>query len=164
MKKLLLFLGTLVIVSAAYLKFQHCPHVFRRFSAAILFQKYVPASDIQFHRNRMAADGPGPRGSRLGASSVISSDCITITWGIYRFSDPHDADEQFREWVRSWRVIQVEDSSSRERALLEDPAKRTFYIISKEKNGADILSIWSDSLEHALLYEKQQNAERISRK
>jgi|SRR5580765_6105023 hypothetical protein len=163
MKKLIFVISVLLIALACFLQFKNCPHVWRRITATILHKKYVPAADIVFHRTRMAGYGSGPRGSTQGGSSVTGSDCVTVGWSNYKFPTAHDADEQFQEWVhKATRIVQIEHSNSMDRAVFENSQERQpFHVISKKENSAEIVAIWSDSLEHALLYEREENAQRI---
>jgi len=163
MKKLVFVISALLIALPGFLQFKNCPHILRRIAATILHKQYVPAADIVFHRTKMAGYGPGPRGSTQGGSSVTGSDCVTVGWSNYRFPTTHDADEQFQEWVhKATRIIQIEHSNNMDRAVFENSQeKQSFHVISRKDNSAEIVAIWSDSLEHALLYEREEKAQRI---
>ncbi len=166
MKYFLLFAsGVFVIAIAigAFMNYRHCPHVLRRLSATIRQTKYIPAADIKFRGIQMAAYGEGPRGSKIGSSSVVSSDCVMVGWEMYYFPTPIDAEEQFQEWVRSaTKVILITgDPNAVERAELQSIGEEKFRIISKGPNSKEVRLIWSDSLEHALLYEKQEKDARL---
>ena len=150
----LIYIGFLI-----HLNFGDCPHVLRRLSSAIRNVKYVPAADIDFDRGglRMAAEWNGPRGSQAGGSSYKSSDCVRVEQDMYSFSNPIDAEEQFHEWLSSaTKVIVTSDVSTGERAVFQNSKEPHFQILSKEKNSVDVYSITSESLEHALLYEKRK--------
>jgi len=125
--------------------------------------KYRPASDIQFRRNSISGYGPGPRDSTFDGSSVTSSDCVFVGWGVFRFSTPTDAEAQFQDWVHSAsKVIEITDNDSTgiERAVLRVDDKTGFRypynILVKRNNSKAIYSLVSKSLEHALLFEKQE--------
>ena len=166
MKRRLLGGAFLVVTGVAgflwYENFRDCPHVWRRLVRAALFMKYTPASDIRFRRNRISGYGPGPRGSTVDSSGVEASDCVVVGWGVFRFPTPADAEAQFQDWVHSAsKVIEIteNDPTGVQRAVLrvgdKSDFRYPFNIIFKKKHSTQIHSIWSDSLEHAVRFEKQ---------
>jgi hypothetical protein len=163
MKRYLFIISVLLlslIVVVVFINFRHCPHVFRRLSRNLLHMRYVPSADIEFRWNGVQGyNSSGPRGSTSDGSVLKSSDCVTVGWAMYRFPTAADAEAQFHEWVHSASKVLESASAGQltdvERAVLQIDDKADFRyrfnIISKTSNSAAILSIWSRSLEHALL-------------
>jgi hypothetical protein len=156
---LLLLLVAIVLV----LSFRDCPHLLRRLSRTLLHLKYVPAADIKFRSKSMTFyNSMGPHGSTSDGSAVESSDCVTVGWAIYRFPTASDAEAQFRDWEYSAsRIIEGTgsgDEPGSQEATLEindkNDFRSRFNIILMKTNSNSILSIWSRSLEHALLFEQ----------
>jgi hypothetical protein len=170
--KTLLLIGSglllLLVAVVLFLSFRDCPHLPRRLWRTLLHLKYVPAADIKFRpKNMTGYNSMGPRGSTSDGSAAESSDCVTVGWAIYRFPTASDAEAQFRDWEHSAsKIIEVTGSDnepSSQKATLEiddkDDFRYRFNIISMKPNSNSILSIWSKSLEHALLFEKRRREE-----
>jgi len=172
--KLLVMLGSsilaIIIGIILCMELSHCPHILRRWSKEALHRKYIPSGDISFRRNKIQGYGPGPHGSTVDASSVTSSDCILVGWGVYRFATEVDAEEQFQEWVKSAsKIIDIRGSQSEnkpERSVLQSAGfpsagMQNFVILSKERDSKAISAIWSGSLEHAIMFEAQDKSGKI---
>jgi len=158
----------LLITTGIFINFRHCPHVFRRLFRAALHQKYIPASDIRFRWNgAQGYNSRGPHGSTSDSSVLKSSDCVIVERIIHRFPSASDAEIQFSEWVESAsKVIAIapqNDQSGFRRAVLQTDG-HDFDIISKGKDSSIIYSVWSKSLEHAALLEKQDQLRRSATK
>lgn len=106
----------------------------------------------------MAADGSGPRGSRFGGSSAMSSDCVFVGWEIYVFATASDAHAQFEDWVRSAPEVISESASpdNTQTAIIRVASSHEYQIISAQSASELIHVIRSRSLEHALLYARQE--------
>ena len=170
MKSRLLIIGLTTFLAAAafvtFMNLRHCPHALRRLSRTLLHMKYKPASDIAFRWNGVQGyNSQGPRGSTSDGSGFESSDCVTVGWAAYRFPTQADADAQFQEWTTSGsKILEITNPASEiTRAVLQindkEDFKYPFEIILKRKGSKKIVSIWSKSLDHAVLLEKQLKLE-----
>ena len=159
---LLAVIALLALVDLVECRDGHPSHILRRLAANAMPGKYVPAEDITFQWAGMSGSGRGPRNADFDFVMVVSSDCVKVTRELYVFASASDADEQFRDWVRSaFKVVvpagqSVEDKN--QRAVLQMERGGGYTILLRDDNSDRVISIHSTSLEHALLFERRRKA------
>ena len=165
--KYVCWIGLLLLIAVGAISMWRCPHIFRRLSRAALHLKYSPSPDITFRGIGMQGyNSHGPHGSRVDTSPLKSSDCVYVNRAIYRFPSAEDAEAQFNNWLRSAVRVLVteEDSNTRSRkAVFEDKDGSDYFfnVVFKKEHSDIVLYLSSKSLEHALLFAKQEIKEFV---